>query len=256
MPPVFVNGHDTESRASTQATATSLDPERLSHDHTSREVRNALLELPSTSQTRNRYSVTSFNQQIDEIQTGGANNLPLHSEEESSVPERRSNEKRYLIRFPVANSSVARISTESTRGGGSEPDRRTTNPFNGSSSTTRPLQQPNLDPNDNPNPQPPTTNDSPPTTDRRQNPPAESAVPQLTHVPTTTNPVHTSHPNPTQPSSLTGDPIPKPKRDRHHRRFVRWVKKRFRRQSPWSTDSPHDQTEAVRVVSQARGQGL
>lgn len=63
----FVNGHDDQSRASTQATATSLDPERLSHDNASREVHNSLLVLPTTSQTCCRYSVSSFNQQIDEI---------------------------------------------------------------------------------------------------------------------------------------------------------------------------------------------
>lgn len=63
----LVNGHDDESRASTQATVTSLDPERLSHDNALREAHNNLLELPSTSQTHIRYSVTSFNEHLDEI---------------------------------------------------------------------------------------------------------------------------------------------------------------------------------------------
>lgn len=66
----LVNGHDDESRASTQArqaTVTSLDPETLSYDNALREAHNTLLELPSTSQTHIRYSVTSFNEQLDEI---------------------------------------------------------------------------------------------------------------------------------------------------------------------------------------------
>lgn len=66
----LVNGHDDESRASTQARqaiVTSLDPETLSYDNALREAHNTLLELPSTSQTHIRYSVTSFNEQLDEI---------------------------------------------------------------------------------------------------------------------------------------------------------------------------------------------
>lgn len=65
-----MNGHDDESRASTHATATSLDPvdpERLSHDNASRQFHNTLLELPSASQTPIRYSVTSFNENLDRI---------------------------------------------------------------------------------------------------------------------------------------------------------------------------------------------
>lgn len=67
IPLPLANGHDDESRASTQVTAASLDPERLSHDNASREFHNNLLELSSAWQTPNRYSVASFNQHLDEI---------------------------------------------------------------------------------------------------------------------------------------------------------------------------------------------
>lgn len=67
IPFPFVNGHDDESRASTMATATSLDPETLNHENPSREVHSGFLDLPSPSQTHIRYSVTEFNEHIDEI---------------------------------------------------------------------------------------------------------------------------------------------------------------------------------------------
>lgn len=73
IPSRLVNGHDDGSGASTQATTTSFDRERLSHDNASRQFHNTLLELPSASQTPIRYSVTSFNEhlaRIDGVNTG------------------------------------------------------------------------------------------------------------------------------------------------------------------------------------------
>lgn len=70
IPSSFVNGHDDESRASTHATATSHVTERLSHDNASREIHNVLPEIPSISQTPGRYSVSPFNEDVDEINAG------------------------------------------------------------------------------------------------------------------------------------------------------------------------------------------
>lgn len=67
IPFPLVNGHDNESRASTLTTATSLDPEILNHENPSREVHNGFLDLPSASQSHIRYSITEFNEHIDEI---------------------------------------------------------------------------------------------------------------------------------------------------------------------------------------------
>lgn len=109
----------------------------------------------------------------------------------------------------------------------------------------------NLDPNAYLNsPSSMTINRLQPTIGSPQNSPADLAVPQPTPPSTVTSPVHHPHPTPTQPSS------PRKHQNRHHRRFVRWVKKKFRRQLPWSTDNPHSETEAERALKRINSQGL
>ena len=70
IPSSFVNGHEDESRASTHATATPHFPERLCRDNESQELRNALPAIPSISQISGPYSVSPFNEDLDEINAG------------------------------------------------------------------------------------------------------------------------------------------------------------------------------------------
>lgn len=248
IPSRLMNGHDDESRASTHATATSLDPvdpERLSHDNASRQFHNTLLELPSASQTPIRYSVTSFNENLDRIDG-------INADEES--PHQNQGD----LNHPPSDSGEYNPGPEGpTRNSVPAPDERTNHRSSEPLPVAPPLLQPTLDPHGQPNSPPLTTsNRLPPTTDWPQNPPVEQAVPQPTPLSTTLSPVHASHPTPNQPSSPTGDPITRRNPDRHHRRFIRWVKKKFRRQSPWSAGSPHSITEAERALNRVDSQGL
>lgn len=156
----------------------------------------------------------------------------------------------------LTNSNEALISTDTTCNPTPTPNQRTIHPSNDPPSATSSLLRPKSEEHihlDTP-PQM-TASHVPPTTDFSQNSGAESADPHLPHLSTATHPIPTSNPTPTLPSPRTGHPNPS-KTDHHRRRFVRWVKKKFRRQLPWSADSLHNETEAERALKRADSQGL
>lgn len=159
------------------------------------------------------------------------------------------NERTHQV--PLSNSSVARISANITSNPIPAPERQMTFPSNPATSS---LQQPNFDTSGHFDHQDPlNSNDPLRTTDLPQNPPAELAVPLPTRLSTATSPVNNSHPTPAQPH-LSGRESTQ--RTRHRRRFVRWVKKRFWGQAPWSTNFLHSDKEAERALKRADSQGL